>query len=56
MTRVSKKRTSETVAWLQTNPSLDDLAEAFPDGSDVVQRDVDEIVGRASGKAGYGSA
>ena len=47
MTRVSKKRASETVAWLQTNPALEDLAEAFPDDWDLVQRDVEEIVERA---------
>jgi hypothetical protein len=40
------RRTSETAAWLQGNPSLEDLVEAFPAEWDQVQGEVGTVVGR----------
>ena len=46
MSRVSRRRSAETVGWLQGNPSLEDLIDAYPDEWQLVQRNVHVIIER----------
>lgn len=44
--RVSRRRTAETVTWLQGNPSLEELVEAYPHEWQLVQREVGAVIAR----------
>lgn len=46
MSRVSRHRPADTVAWLHDNPSLENLAEAYPFDWQRVQRDVGALIER----------
>ncbi|MDR7275380.1 hypothetical protein [Catenuloplanes atrovinosus] len=40
------RRTADAVAWLETNPALEELAEAFPDEWVRVRRGLDALIAR----------
>jgi hypothetical protein len=46
MTRASRQRSAGTAAWLQTDPSIEELVEAHPEEWDRVQRDLEELLAR----------
>ena len=46
MTRVSSRHSADVMAWLQANPSLEDLVKAHPDQWQRVQRDVGALIER----------
>ena len=46
MARAGRRRSADTVEWLRGNPSLEDLAEAYPDVWAQAQHDVAQVLDR----------
>jgi hypothetical protein len=46
VSRLSKQRSVEAFAWLQSNPSLEELAEAYPQDWELVQRNLGAVLER----------
>jgi hypothetical protein len=44
--RQSSRRPAEAVAWLQTNPPLEDLVEAYPEHWQRVEHDLGALIAR----------
>jgi hypothetical protein len=46
VSRLSRRKSAEAVQWLQANPTLEELVEAYPDEWRVVQRDFSAMIDR----------
>ena len=46
MSRVSRRRSADAVAWLQENPTLEQLVEQYPHDWELVQLNVGAVIER----------